>query len=118
MGCFEGIAEVTQDRRARRRHSLAGNSVVDGREAFHQEGSRRCRHGEQTMRGPHTSGAERQRPDSPFGDAKPRDEPGRSDDIRDRIPCADFMELDMLRISAMHSRFGLGQMREDADCVP
>ena len=110
-----GVAQISHDRRARRRDPLAGDSVVDRQEALEQDCGRGGRRGQPTMRAADPARTQRKRPHRPADGVDLGDQPGRSDDVGDRIPSADFVETNLFRIDSMNPRLGRRQMREDRD---
>jgi hypothetical protein len=109
------LDQIPHNRRACRRHALAANAVVDKRKAFEEKRSRGRRHGQEAMRRANPPTAQRDRPDGPVRRSTPLNQKRGADDVRNRIPSADFMELDIVNIAAMNARLRFRQQREDRE---
>jgi hypothetical protein len=107
-----------EDCRAGRRDAFARNTVVVPVEALQDRGRRGRRHRQKPVRGAHEAGAARQRGHSPNRAGKGGGDAAGADNVEERIPVGDLVEMHRLHRHAMDRGFGLGDDRQDRDGVP
>ncbi len=107
--------QMFQDGGAGGRHPFAGAAVVlHWKPAQQQHGGRR-RYGQHAVGAADPTGPQGQGSKRPARRLQCIDQKGGGDDIRQRIPGADFVEFDRIDGAAMHFSLGLGQHGKDGD---
>jgi hypothetical protein len=97
-----------------RRDTFAVDAIVEELKAFEREFRRRRGYQHQSVRGRDASATER------YSAARSKrlqvvDELRRADDIGDRIPRVNFMEVHVVRRDAVNARFGVRNEAENSD---